>query len=405
MTQKNCSHDLSRRGFLNLALAATATAAAGTIFTEALLARTSDKPYPKGAVVIDANENPLGPSQGAREAAAAIIANGGRYSDWLTEELLATFAGLEGLPIESVTAYPGSSEPLHYSVLAFTSTAKSYVTADPGYEAGMRAAQENAARVVKVPLARDYSHDVKAMLTAGSDAGLFYVCTPNNPTGTLTSHSDIEYLVEHKPQGSIVLVDEAYIHFADGATSAIDLVKAGKDVIVLRTFSKIYGMAGLRCGFAIGRPDLVQKVHAYQGWNAMPITAVVAAKASLKDPNLVPERKRINAATRESVFAWLRSNGYSFIPSQSNCFMLETGRDGREVIAAMRQQNVYVGRIWPVMPTFVRITVGTPAEMDRFQIAFHSVMKGTAVGAATRPPSISRNVIDGLAIPANLSAV
>ncbi len=231
-----------------------------------------------------------------------------------------------------------------------------------------------------------YSHDVRAMLAQAPNAGLFYICTPNNPTGTLTSHSDIEYLVEHKPQGSVVMVDEAYIHFADGTSSAIDLVKAGKDVIVLRTFSKIYGMAGLRCGFCIARPELQEKIGRYHGFNPMPITAVVAASASLKDTGVVPDRKRINAATREQVFDWLRTNGYSFIPSQSNCFMLDTQRDGQHVIEAMRQQNVYIGRIWPVMPTYVRVTVGTPAEMGQFQTAFAHVMKGTAVGKIASPP-------------------
>ena len=347
--------------------------------------------YPQGAVAIDSNENPLGPSAGARDAITEIISSGGRYSDWLTEDLIDTYAASESIPAEYIAAYPGSSEPLHYSVLAFTSPSKSYVTADPGYEAGMHAANIAGARVVKVALTSNYSHDVRAMLTQAPDAGLFYICTPNNPTGTLTGHSDIEYLLEHKPQGSVVMVDEAYIHFADGATSAIDLVKAGKDVIVLRTFSKIYGMAGLRCGFSIARPDLQEKISRYHGFNPMPITAVVAANASLKDTNLVPERKRINTATREQVFDWLRTNGYSFIPSQSNCFMLDTQRDGQHVIEALRQQNVYIGRIWPVMPTYVRVTVGTPDEMGQFQTAFNRVMKNTAVGKiATPAPKTSK---------------
>lgn len=394
MSHTEAANGFSRRNFLNLTLAASAAAACGTIFTEPLLARVHDR-IPSGAVAIDSNENPLGPCAGARDAISAIIPQGGRYSDGLTEDLIATFAEMEGLPANYVAAYPGSSEPLHYSVLAFTSPTKSYVTADPGYEAGMHAAGIAGARVVKTLLTGSYSHDVRAMLAKAPDAGLFYICTPNNPTGTLTSHSDIEYLLEHKPEGSVVMVDEAYIHFADGATSAIDLVKAGKDVIVLRTFSKIYGMAGLRCGFSIARPDLQQKIAQYHGFNPMPITAVVAASASLKDASLVPERKRINAATRDSVFDWLRTNGYSFIPSQSNCFMLDTRRDGQHVIEAMRQQNVYIGRIWPVMPSYVRITVGTPAEMDQFQTAFNRVMKNTAVGKiATPPPKTSK--IQGL---------
>ncbi len=385
MSNNQSTTEFSRRSFLNLSLAASAAVACGSILTESLLARQHDR-IPQGAVAIDSNENPLGPSEGARQAMINVLPSGGRYSDGLTLDLIATFAAAEGLPADYVTAFPGSSEPLHYSVLAFTSPSKSYVTADPGYEAGMHAADIAGARVIKVPLTSNHSHDVRAMLAQAPDAGLFYICTPNNPTGTLTSHSDIEYLVEHKPQGSVVMVDEAYIHFADGTTSAMDLVKAGKDVIVLRTFSKIYGMAGLRCGFSIARPDLQKKIGQYHGFNPMPITAVVAANASLKDTSLVPERKRINTATREQVFDWLRTNGYSFIPSQSNCFMLDTQRDGQHVIEAMRQQNVYIGRIWPVMPTYVRITVGTPDEMSQFQTAFNRVMKNTVAGTTVTPP-------------------
>lgn len=340
------------------------------------------KVIPADAVVIDQNENPLGPCQSAREAMTAILPRGGRYSYGLTEELVRTFAKLEGVSPESVTAFPGSSNPLHCAVLAFTSAQKSYVTADPGYEAGMFASEISGARVVKVPLTKAYEHDVKAMLAAGADAGLFYVCSPNNPTGTLTSHSDIEYLVENKPKGSVVMVDEAYIHFSEGVT-ALDLVKAGKDVVVLRTFSKLYGMAGLRCGFAIARPDLTEKIANFGGSGFMPVTAVVAATASLKDPQIVAERKRTNSMIRQETFQWLDRNGYAHTPSQSNCFLLETKRPGKEVIAAMAAQNVFIGRIWPVWPTQVRITVGTHEEMQKFQEAFQKVMTGAKAVAPT----------------------
>jgi histidinol-phosphate aminotransferase len=364
----------SRRSFLHLSAAASA-ATAFHIFAEPMLALTHRKgALPAGAVVIDSNENPLGPSQAAREAMTAIIPQGGRYSDALTEELVRTFAEIEGLKPDYVHAFPGSSNPLYYSVRAFTSPQRSYVTADPGYEAGMFAGEHAGARVVKVPLTKTYAHDVKAMLAAAPDAGLFYVCSPNNPTGTLTPHSDIEYLVENKPKESVVMVDEAYIHFC-GATSALDLVKAGKDVIVLRTFSKIYGMAGLRCGFAVARPDLLEKIHACGGWNFMPITGVVGAITSLKDAQLVPERRRINGSVRQATFEWLERNGYSYIPSESNCFLLDTKRPGKAVIDAMAQQNVFIGRIWPVLPTHVRITVGTREEMERFRDVFQRVMR------------------------------
>jgi histidinol-phosphate aminotransferase len=324
--------------------------------------------------MIDSNENPLGPGQAAREAMAAILPKGGRYADNLTDDLVNTFAEIEGLNPDWVRATVGSTPPLSLSVLAFTSPQKSYVTADPGFETGMMMAGLTGARLVKVPLTKTYAHDVKAMLAAASDAGVFYICNPNNPTGTLTPHADIEYLVANKPKGSIVLVDEAYIHLSE-APSAFDLVKAGHDVIVLRTFSKVYGMAGIRCGLVIARPELADKVME-RGMNFMPVTAVVAATASLKDTQLVPERRRINASIRQATFQWLDRNGYSYIPSESNCFMLDTKRPGKEVREAMAKENVLIGRIWPLMPTYVRVTVGTLPEMEKFQAAFQKVMKG-----------------------------
>jgi histidinol-phosphate aminotransferase len=390
----------SRRSFLQVSAAAAAVAVGYRIVTEPMLAHAGSIPYPKDAVLINANENPLGPCGVACDAVNSVASQGGRYSDWMTGDLIKTFAAAEGLKPEYVRAFPGSSGPLHYSVLAFTSPAKSYVTADPGYEAGAHAAKASGARVVKVPLTKTYAHDVKAMLTAAPDAGLFYICTPNNPTGTLTSHADIEFLLTNKPKDSLLLVDEAYIHFSDAST-ALDLVKADKDLIVLRTFSKIYGMAGLRCGFGIARPDLLEKMTAFSGWSAMPITAVAAATASVKDPRLVPERKQINATIREATFQWLSKNGYSFVPSQSNCFMLDAKRPAKEVIALMAAQNIFIGRPWPVWPTHVRITVGTHSEMERFQEAYQRVMSGATVSTLRPAPDSSTIHLDGLVLPAS----
>jgi len=387
----------SRRSFLHASSIASA-ALALRIVTEPMLAYASGWPhYPDDAILLNSNENPLGPCAAARDAVVAITPKSGRYLDHHTDELIKQFAQSVGVSEEQVRIYAGSSEPLHYAVMAFTSPKASFVTADPGYEAGMHAAKNAGARVVKVPLTAAYAHDVNAMLAAAPDAGVFYVCTPNNPTGTLTSHPDIEYLLEHKPKGSIVLVDEAYIHFSD-ATSAIDLVNAGKDIVVLRTFSKLYGMAGLRCGMAIGRPDLVQKIENYGGGNPMPVTAVAAASASLKEPNLVAERKRINAEVRAATFEWLSRNGYSYIPSVSNCFMLDTKRPARQVISAMAQQKVIVGRIWPALPTYTRITVGTRDEMEKFQVAFQNVMSGKVV-ARLGNHEPKRRSIDGFVLP------
>jgi histidinol-phosphate aminotransferase len=361
----------SRRSFLQLS-AAVSAAAVFHPMTEAMLAGATERSFPQDAVMINLNENPLGPCEASRQAVANIAAQGGRYLTSVTAELVSAVAAAEGLKPEYIRAFAGSSDPLYFSVLAFTSPAKSYVMADPGYEAGSRAAEFMGSRVVKVPLTKTFSHDVKAM-AAVPDAGLIYLCNPNNPTGTMTAHSDIEYALANKPAGSVLMVDEAYLHFSDGE-SALDLVKADKDVIVLRTFSKIYGMAGLRCGMAIARPDLLAKITNYGGTAYIPITAGVAAVAGLQEPQLVPQRKKINADTRSSVFEWLDRNGYAYTPSQANFFMIETHRPAKAVIDALAKQNVFIGRIWPSVPTHVRVTVGTPAEMDIFRDAFAQVM-------------------------------
>jgi histidinol-phosphate aminotransferase len=387
----------SRRTFLQLSVAATAAAALRIVNEPLLAAAAIDRDrqqFPAGSTVINANENPLGPCDAAKSAVAAMAPQGGRYSYWLTDELVNTFAQQEGLKREYIRAFPGSSEPLHYCTLAFTSPTRSYVTADPGYESGMHAAKYSGARVVTVPLTKSYAHDTKAMLAAAPDAGLFYVCTPNNPTGTLTPHSEIGQLVAEKPKRSVVLVDEAYIHFSDGVT-VLDLVKADKDVIVLRTFSKIYGMAGLRCGFAIGRPDLLAKLEGFSGWSALPITAVAAATASLKHEHLVSDRKQMNAAIRQKTFDWLASQGYPCVPSQTNFFMVDAKRPAKEVIAAMAAKHVYIGRVWPVWPTHLRITVGTQPEMDAFQSAFQAVMKNSTSVSFALPAEEGRIYGDG----------
>lgn len=372
------SSSLSRRSFLQASTAASA-ALALRIVTEPVLAYAAAPAHPPGAVMINANENPLGPCAAAREAVVAITPRSGRYLMESTNALEAQFAQAVGVDKEEVAIYAGSTPALVHAVHTFCSPRATYVAANPGFEAGIFAAENAGARVINVPLTNTHAHDVKAMLAAGGDAGVFYVCNPNNPTGTLTSHSDIEYLVENKPKNSIVLVDEAYIHFSDAPTS-IDLVKAGKDVIVLRTFSKIYGMAGLRCGFAIARPDLLEKIHNYGGFNFMPVTAVAATTASLNDSALVAERKRINQQVRAATFAWLDRNGYSYLPSQTNFFLLDVKRPPKDVIAAMAKQNVVIGRVWSSMPTSTRITVGTGDEMQQFQQALNRVMKAGANG-------------------------
>lgn len=383
----------SRRSFLRFA----AMGAAAPILTEghfALAARmkTNDdaRPVPPpmrlpvlpaNAVLIDANENPLGPCQAAREKISQLAPCGGRYDLYGEQaKLIKTFAAQHNLKEDHIAVYAGSSEPLYYTVLAFASPERSLVIADPSYEWAMMAAGAIGAPIHKVPLTAGYAHDVKAMISADPNAGVLYICNPNNPTGTMTSKEDIVWALEHKPKGSVLLVDEAYIHFAD-APDVIDLVAADKDIVLLRTFSKVYGMAGLRCGFALARPDLLEKLRQF-GENFMTIMGSGPANASLEDADLVPKRKKIVGDTRRETIAWLRQKGYKVIgESQSNCFMIDTGRDGRSVMRAMRQKGIYIGRTWPIWPNAVRITVGTPEEMVKFRTAFKQVMDAPPVAA------------------------
>ena len=347
-----------------------------------------DFPHPtnSNAVMINANENPLGPCDAALAAITSIARTGGRYdATGVEDELTAQLAAEFGLPAKYIAIYAGSSEPLQFATLAFTSPTRSYVTADPSYEAGMVAAKAAGAKIIKVPLTPTYAHDVRAMIAADPNAGVIYICSPNNPTGTVTPKDDILWALDHKPAGSILLIDEAYIHIS-GSPSVIDQVALGKDIIVLRTFSKIYGMAGIRCGVAFGRPDLLQKLS-YYGRNPLPVTALAAASASLKQPDLVPTRKKIIADNRNATFAFLKANNYKFIPSQSNCFMIDTGRDGKTVIAAMREKNVFIGRTWPIWPNHVRVSVGTAEEMAKFQVAFKQVMDAAPTSASLHTPS------------------
>lgn len=362
----------SRRHFARLATMLTAGSAL-PFYNEAALAQdVNDRRLPPGAVKIDNNENPLGPCKQAAQAARDIVQNGGRYMFFMPSDLQKVMSEQEGIKPNYVQAHMGSSPALHQAVLSFTSPTRPFVTADPGYEAGVQSAQFIGAKVINVPLTKDYAHDVKAMASADPNTGLIYVCNPNNPTGTLTSREDLEYLMAHKPSGSIVLLDEAYIHFA-GIPSAVDMVAADKDIIILRTFSKVYGMAGLRAGLAFGRPDLLAKTRGF-GINWLPITSMAAAIASIQAKDVVAERRKITKDTREDVFSFLDKQGIHYVPSVSNKFMVDVKRPGREVIQALRQENVYVGRVWPSWPTYVRVSIGTPEEMGKFKAALLKVM-------------------------------
>ena len=370
--------ELTKRGFSRRSIgkfAALMTAGAALPFyNEPALAQLSARgDIPPDAIKINANENPMGPCPEAAEAIYGVIKKGGRYMYEEQFGFQKTLADQEGVKPIYVAAYAGSSAPLHQAVMAFCTKDKPFVVADPGYEAGGRAANFIGAGVVQVPLRKsDFAHDVKAMVAASATPGLIYICNPNNPTGSITPRADIEWLVANKPAGAVIMLDEAYIHLSNEQFGS-NFVAADRDVIVLRTFSKLYGMAGLRAGAAIARPDLLEKISPYSA-GALPVTGMIGAHTSLKVKSLVPERRKIIKDIREDTLAFLDKKGYKYVPTQSNKFMVDVRMPGTAFASKMAEQKVYVGRVWPSWPTHVRVTVGLKEEMAAFKKAFNTVM-------------------------------
>jgi histidinol-phosphate aminotransferase len=347
---------------------------------------------PPNAVIISSNENPLGPAPSALSAICTTASMGGRYHNEETMKTLAVFNEQFGLKRGYSALFPGSGGPLDLALMSNIGPDKPLVYGDPSYEQGFRAADSMKAPKYPVKLNDKYQHDVKAMLAAHPAPGAYYIVNPNNPTGTMTPKEDIAWLVKNKPKGSVVIVDEAYHHFSND-DSVIDLVAQDQDIIVLRTFSKIYGMAGLRAGFAVARPDLLQKFTTValpaRQLASISITSSAGARASLQDKDLVPLRRKINADVRADTLEFLTKKGFKIVPgSQANMFMVDVGRPGREFTQSMLKENVAIGRSWPAMPNYVRVTVGTKDEMQKFQTAFVKCMdmSHTTMGASLYAP-------------------
>ncbi len=402
---QNCiSNGVSRRNFLRTLGAASAAAATLPAMAAGLPQQQQRRggggmsdmgertPLPPDTVIISSNENPLGPAASALSALCSTAPLGGRYHQEESSKTVAVITEQFGLPKGYAALFPGSGGPLDLALMSNIGPDKPLVMGDPSYEQGTRAAMAMKAPLFPVKLTADYAHDVKAMLAAHPSPGAFYIVNPNNPTGTMTSKKDIAWLVDNQPKGSVVIVDEAYHHFSTDE-SAIDLVAAGKNIIVLRTFSKIYGMAGIRAGILFGRPEYQAKFSTVaipaRSLASISITSAAAARASLLDKDLIPTRRKINADVREETLAFLTKKGYKIVPgSQANFFMVDTGVSqlpppgtygGGPFQKAMLAEKVSIGRTWPTMPTYVRVTVGTKEEMAKFQTAFVKCMDHTGV--------------------------
>jgi histidinol-phosphate aminotransferase len=299
-----------------------------------------------------------------------------RYPDEHEQFLVDALAKMHGVSADQILLGDGSGEILKVAAEAFTATGKKLVVGNPTFEAILAHARTAQADVVKIDLTPDYAHDLAKMLAASNDAGLVYICNPNNPTASITPRDQIRAFLSKAPSQTIVLIDEAYHHYVESNDyeSAIPLVKQYPNLVVARTFSKIYGMAGLRCGYCIARPELIQRMRSQQTWDSVNIMALVAALASLQDTEQVEQGRRRNSEVKKFVYSELDRLGFKWIPSHANFLMIDLRREVRTIIAAMRDRNVQVGRVFPAMPNFMRGTIGTKPQMETFVSAFREVM-------------------------------
>ena len=332
-------------------------------------AMATPPPAKPDKVRLNYNESPYGPSSAAREAMQRGIATAGLYPYGHMYALAGLFAQQQGIAEEQVAVFAGSMAALRYAVLAFTTETRGLVMAAPSYEVPRQAAQANKAPVKEVSLNADHGHDIEAMLAADPQAGMLYVCNPNNPTGTVTPVDAIRHALTNKPKGSVLVVDEAYIDFAD-VPSVVSWVKDHDELLVLRTFSKIYGMAGARLGLAVGHPALLERLAVFGGDNVPAGTTLLGGLASLEDVKLLPQRKALNNQLRDETMAWLKGRGFTCTASQANCFMIDVKQPAEQVIEKLAAQGVMIGRVFDSWPQWVRVTVGDKRGMARFREVF-----------------------------------
>src|SRR5207248_5240564 len=324
------NHMLTRRRLIR---DLSCLAVVSQVASESLLARrvNADIPNHSEMVWLDANENPAGPPASAIKAIVEGAAACGRYHFDEFDSLANAIAQSENMDPEQVLFGVGSTEVIDAAIHAFTSSSAPLITAAPSYDVVIDLARSLGRKVVQAPLTPAWAYDVHQLAAEAANAGggLIYLCNPNNPTSSLTPTKDIDWLAANLPPHTILLVEEAYIHFADPTQveSAIKHVRDGKDVIVTRTFSKIYGMAGARAGFGCARPELIQAMNPFMD-KVIPILGLRASMAALGERDtLVPERRANVSRIRGELCDWLRQKKINYIETQANFVMIDICRD------------------------------------------------------------------------------
>jgi histidinol-phosphate aminotransferase len=359
---------MERRAFLRSGIAA------GAVGLAAPITRGARRPLhsPRGTdgpIRLASNENPLGLAPAAREAVVAAMGDANRYPR-RRGELIDAISRYHGVPRDQIALGAGSTEVLKMAVQALSAPDGTLVAADPTYEDAFFYATPFPIRVVKVPLGPQYAHDLGRMREAAEASpgpALVYLCNPNNPTGTITPSAAIDAWIGEAPENVFFLVDEAYFDFVDDSTywSAFKWVPDRPNVLVARTFSKIFGMAGIRLGYGITNPSLARRLERYQVRNNANHFAIVAGLASLGDRSFIDQSLRVNRQGKRTLQRCLDELGLEYLPSHTNFVMHGITGDVRQYRDRMNAEGIWVGRPFPPMLDHCRVSIGLPEEMRR----------------------------------------
>ncbi len=329
---------------------------------------------PPGKISLRFNENPYGPSAKALQAASRALRKGAYYPDPTQSELYAAIAAKYGVTRDHLFLSSGSNEALHAAMVAYGKTGK-IVTAGLTYSDHVGYSKRMGVEFVEVPLREDMSIDLQAMANAVDESvSLVYVCNPNNPTGMALDGDTLRDFCKTVSKKALVLVDEAYNELTDDPeyTSMTDLVRDGENVLVMRTFSKIFGMAGLRVGYGIGRTDIADKVSGHvMAWpNSV---GLAAASASYIDDDFIQFSRNKIIKGREMVNATLRKNGIEPLPSETNFVYADIGRDATEFQQKMAERNIWIRGTIGSFTNYSRISMGRIEELEIFDDVFTEV--------------------------------
>ena len=400
------SSHVSRRHFIG---GVTAAAALGTVgvtpqVAEARVRRAADRGIrylPGGAPMhrtlqsrvdeydalahLSSNENPFGPSEKALEAMTYAFKYSMRYG-YPDNDVQRRIADAHDVPRDHTLMGAGSGEILDVVGLTWLAHDKKVVGVEPSYGSVYSHATGIDAETLLLPLEADYRQNIERMVDVTNrnarDVGFVYLCNPNNPTGVTVTADEISYLLDNIPEDIPVLIDEAYHHFVEDPAyeESLKYVREGRRVVIARTFSKIYGMAAMRIGFAIAPPDMIQEMRPYSTGSVNAL-ARWGAVASMEDQPAADRMLVHNKRLREQTISDLEGLGYECIPSQTNFFMVNLRQTVAPIRQAFRQRGVAVGRDFPPMLDYLRVSIGTEDEMGRFMNAFEDVMKTMSAGA------------------------